>query len=46
MTGANAVEGELSAGERQHRRAVEKLTSLAEYYPDGYLEDLREGWPE
>ncbi|MGC5165496.1 hypothetical protein [Luteimicrobium sp. DT211] len=46
MAGASAVESDLSDGERQRRRAVEELTSLAAYYPDGYLQEIREGWSE
>jgi hypothetical protein len=46
VTGASAVQDELSDSESERREAVGKLTSLAAYYPDGYLEEIREGWSE
>lgn len=30
--------------EAEHARAVEALTDLAGHYPDGYLDDVRDGW--
>ena len=45
--GAESVEG-ARAERRAHRRKVLEETrgSLREAYPRGYLEDLREDWPE
>lgn len=44
--GATAVEAEDEAARTEHERAVTALTGLAGYYPDGYLDDVREGWAE
>lgn len=44
--GASAVEREAAAGQVEHERAVEELTALARYYPDGYLDQVRDGWAE
>ncbi|GAB3174104.1 hypothetical protein GCM10027059_45820 [Myceligenerans halotolerans] len=44
--GASAVEHEDDIETVRHERAVAALTGLADYYPDGYLEDVREGWGE
>jgi hypothetical protein len=44
--GASAVEREEAADRDEHRRAVEALTTLADHYPDGYLDDVRSGWDE
>ncbi|MCB7135382.1 hypothetical protein [Cellulosimicrobium marinum] len=42
--GASAVEREEAAGRDEHARAVGALTTLADYYPEGYLDDVRSGW--
>ncbi|MCB2177764.1 MAG: hypothetical protein KQH57_18290 [Actinomycetales bacterium] len=44
--GASAVEADDAAERSEHERAVAALTGLATYYPDGYLDDVREGWAE
>ncbi len=44
--GAQAVEHEEATQTAGHDRAVEALTQLAGYYPDGYLDEVREGWSE
>ncbi|GEL45942.1 hypothetical protein CHO01_10580 [Cellulomonas hominis] len=45
-TGAQAVEAEDSRTTHAHERAVSALTDLAQHYPQGYLDEVREGWPE
>ncbi|OLT53979.1 hypothetical protein [Cellulosimicrobium sp. CUA-896] len=44
--GASAVEREEADDRADHRRAVAALTTLGDYYPDGYLDDVRAGWDE
>jgi len=44
--GASSVEQQSSALDREHELAVQDLTRLARYYPDGYLDDVRAGWDE
>jgi hypothetical protein len=43
-TGASAVEREDAVGQAEHERAVAALTDLAGFYPEGYLDDVRDGW--
>jgi len=45
-TGASTVEREENARSTEHERAVAALTGLCDYYPDGYLDDVRSGWDE
>lgn len=45
-TGAQAVEVEDIRTTHQHERAVSALTGLAQHYPQGYLDEVRDGWPE
>lgn len=34
-------------GSRQTRlAALDELAQFASYYPDGYLDEVRDGWPE
>jgi len=44
--GADAVELDERADADGRRRAAEGLTALAQHYPDGYLEDVRDGWEQ
>ncbi|GIG24942.1 hypothetical protein [Cellulomonas denverensis] len=45
-TGAQAVEARELDAARERERAVLELTALSTYYPEGYLDDLRDGWPQ
>jgi hypothetical protein len=42
--GAAVVEHDDRTVCADHERAVAALAGLADYYPDGYLEDVRTGW--
>jgi hypothetical protein len=44
--GASVVERDDRTVCAEHERAVAALTSLARYYPDGYLDEVRAGWAE
>ncbi|ACZ30048.1 hypothetical protein Xcel_1017 [Xylanimonas cellulosilytica DSM 15894] len=44
--GTLVVEQEEADERARHRRALEELTALAQHYPEGYLGDVRTGWPE
>lgn len=44
--GASAVQHEDAVGRAQRERAVAALTALAGYYPDGYLDEVRDGWSQ
>lgn len=45
-TGAQAVEAEDARVAREHERAVAALTTLAQHYPQDYLDEVRDGWPQ
>jgi hypothetical protein len=45
-TGASVVEQDDAAELTAHDDAVAALTSLATFYPEGYLSDVRAGWDE
>ena len=42
--GASVVERDDHSLCAEHERAVAALTGLAGFYPDGYLDEVREGW--
>ena len=42
--GASVVEHDDHSLCAEHERAVAALTGLAGFYPDGYLDEVREGW--
>lgn len=44
--GALAVERDDAGTRAEHERAVADLATLADYYPDGYLDNIRDGWSE
>lgn len=44
--GASAVARADAAEQAEHERAVARLARLADYYPQGYLDDVRDGWSE
>ncbi|MFC8732655.1 hypothetical protein ACFT5B_09370 [Luteimicrobium sp. NPDC057192] len=46
LAGADAVQEGQDDTAAERGEAVKRLTSLAAYYPDGYLDDVREGWSE
>lgn len=45
-TGGRVVEQECATATGERERAVDALTALAIHYPEGYLDEVRDGWPE
>jgi hypothetical protein len=44
--GGRVVEAEDTRAMEERARAVSALTDLSVHYPPGYLDEVRDGWPE
>ncbi|WP_253874021.1 hypothetical protein [Promicromonospora umidemergens] len=37
---------EIESSRHEWMAALDELSQFAGYYPDGYLDEVRDGWPE